>query len=180
MIASIVITDLNKATDLPYKTTILQDVWISAVDPEDKPRVFRLGQRLQRKGISHFAQYFRDWSDEDEEPFIKSNIEEQGPREQHINNIISFLDPFVASPAYHNLGVNCFAGIARSSAIAIIAWVMQGFSVEEALQKVLAVRKIAWPNLRMLKLASPRLGKNVMTAVADWKIKEQGNIVRGT
>lgn len=177
MIASIIITSLRKAEDKPFKPDLEQNVWISAVDPEDKNKINKLRTRLKAKGVVHFAQYFRDFSDEDDETYIKNTIEEEGPREQHINNIISFLDPFVSGATPYHLGVNCFAGIARSTAIGIIAWVMQGLSPEEALKRILAVRAEAWPNLRMLRFASARLGIDILSTVSDWKTKEKNNLI---
>ena len=50
---------------------------------------------------------------------------------------------------------------------------MQGKTVEEALAEIVRVNPGAWPNLRILRLASARLGKNIMTPVLDWKMKEK-------
>lgn len=172
MIESIIITHLSDAKHVPYKSNLLQTVWISLNDPEDETTVKKLKTRFTHIGVKHFSQQFRDWSDEDSETYIQERLELEGPQERHINNIISFLDPLVSSDTRHHLGINCFAGVSRSTAVGIIAWVMQGKSAEQALQDILAVRPIAWPNLRMLRLASARLGKNIMTPVADWKTQE--------
>ena len=124
------------------------------------------------RGIPHFAQYFYDWSDEDNDPYIQKHLEEQGPQEQHVNNIISFLQPIVDSDKVYHLGVNCFAGVSRSTAIGIIAWVMQGKSPQESLDEIIKVRYQAWPNLRILRFASQRLGKDLMHPVKIWKMQE--------
>lgn len=176
MINSIIITNLSKAVDVPYKQDQAQNLWLATVDPEDKTKVEKLKERFRRKGVSCFTQYFRDWSDEDSEEYIKNNIDEQGPREQHINNIISFMDPFVYSSSSYDLGINCFAGISRSTALGVIVWVMQGRTPMEALRAILAVRPEAWPNLRMLKFASNRLGVDIFTPVKEWKT-ELNNII---
>ena len=176
MITSIIVTALNKAVDLPYKKEMSQNLWLTTVDPEDKGKVEKLKERLRRKGVTCFAQYFRDWSDEDPEQFIKDNIDEQGPREQHINNLISFIDPYVSSSSHYDLGINCFAGISRSTALSIIVWVMQGKTPQEALRSTLDVRPCAWPNLRMLGFASKRLGVDIFTPVKEWKA-ELNNII---
>lgn len=176
MLNSVIITALNKALDIPYKENLEQNVWITTVDPEDRDKVLKLKNRLFRKGIAHFSQYFRDWSDEDDEPFIQQNLNEQGPQEQHVNNIVSFLATFVDSPAVYNLGVNCFAGISRSTAVGIIAWVMQGKTPEEALKSILDVRPQAQPNLRMLKFATARLGVDIYTPVKEWKTETKRQI----
>lgn len=169
MIASIIVTDLRRATDVPYKKDMVQNAWLTTVDPEDKVKVEKLKERLRRRGVVCFAQYFRDWSDEDPEPFIKNNIDEQGPREQHVNNIISFMDPLVSADSIYHLGINCFAGVSRSTALSIIVWVMQGKTPKEALRATLDVRPQAWPNLRMLGFASKRLGVDIATPVKEWK-----------
>lgn len=172
MIESITITSLNEAKHAPFKEDLQQTHWISLSDPEDEEAIKKLKTRFAKVRVKHFSQQFRDWSDEDTETYIQDRIQIEGPQERHINNIISFLEPLVSDDTHHHLGINCFAGISRSTAVGVIAWVMQGKSVEEALQAVLKVRPIAWPNLRILRLASARLGKNIMTAVSDWKRKE--------
>lgn len=172
MIESIIITSLREAKHAPFKSNLLQTHWVSLNDPEDEIATKKLKTRFTQGGVKHFSQQFRDWSDEDTETYIQQRLELEGPQERHINNIISFLEPLVSSDTRHHLGINCFAGVSRSTAIGVIVWVMQGKSVEQALQAVLAIRPVAWPNLRMLRLASARLGKNIMTHVADWKIQE--------
>jgi len=169
MITDITVTSLSEAVDKPFKKDLQQNLWLTAVDPEDQSKVEKLKERFRKIRVKHFAQYFRDWSDEDKEPFIVNNIDEQGPREQHINNIISFMDPLVATSELYSLGINCFAGISRSTALSIIVWVMQGKSPSEALQLTRDVRPELWPNLRMLRYASKRLGVDVFTPVKEWK-----------
>jgi predicted protein tyrosine phosphatase len=169
MIESISIMPLSKAVDVPFKKPVECDLWISANDPEDRNKVMKLKDRFYRMGIPHFTQFFRDWSDEDPEVFIRNRIDKEGPQVQHVNNIISFLEPYVKADKKYRLGINCFAGISRSTAIGVIAWVMQGMSPMEALIKILEVRVEAWPNLRMLKAASARLGVDIFTPISEWK-----------
>lgn len=160
---------MSKAVHMPYRDPLEQNLWITTLDPEDKTRAEKLHRRFARRGVRHFVQFFRDWSDEDTEPFIQQRLEDEGPREQHINNIISFLDTFIHSPTIYNLGINCYAGISRSTAVGVVAWVMQGKTPKEALKSILDVRPQAWPNLRMLKFASERLGVDIYTPVKEWK-----------
>jgi len=171
MINSITITDLSTAVSNSFKV-IEQNAWISTVDEADEKKIRMMRRNFCKKMIPYFAQYFYDWSDEDNEPYIQKHLEEQGPKEQHVNNIISFLQPIVASDKVYNLGVNCFAGVSRSTAIGIIAWVMQGKSPQEALDEIIKVRYQAWPNLRMLRFASQRLGQDLVQPVKTWKIQE--------
>ena len=136
-------------------------------------------KNFSQRGTPHFAQYFFDWSDEDNDVYIQKHIEEQGPQVQHVNNIISFIQPLVNSDKIFNLGVNCFAGVSRSTAIGIIAWVLQGKTPKEALQEIIKVRYQAWPNLRILKFASERLEVDLVDPVTKWKRETGKEIFTG-
>jgi predicted protein tyrosine phosphatase len=178
MINSVTITDLSTAVSNSFKECA-QNVWISVIDEQDRNKIRMIKKNFASRGIPHFAQYFYDWSDEDDDPYIQKNLEEQGPREQHVNNIISFLQPIVESDKVYNLGVNCFAGVSRSTAIGIIAWVMQGKSPQEALDEIIKVRYQAWPNLRILRFASDRLGIDLVQPVKEWKNSSNNGIYTG-
>jgi len=168
MISSVTITDLSTAVSTSFKEG-KENVWISAVDEADQKKIRMIKKNFSQKQIPHFAQYFYDWSDEDNDVYIQKHIDELGPREQHVNNIISFLQPIVESNKVYHLGVNCFAGVSRSTAIGIIAWVMQGKTPTEALNEILKVRPMTWPNLRILRFASSRLGVNLTEPIKNWK-----------
>ena len=168
MINSVTITDLSTAVSASFKEG-KENAWISAVDEADQKKIRMMKRNFSKRNIPHFAQYFFDWSDEDDDVYIQKHIEEQGPREQHVNNIISFLQSIVESDKVYNLGVNCFAGVSRSTAIGIIAWVMQGKTPTEALNEIIKVRPQAWPNLRILKFASNRLEVDLVEPVKNWK-----------
>ena len=168
MINSVIITDLSTAISSSFKEG-KENVWISVIDESDQKKIRMIKNNLSKKQIPHFAQYFYDWSDEDNDVYIQKHIEELGPREQHVNNIISFLQPIVESDKVYHLGVNCFAGVSRSTAIGIIAWVMQSKTPSEALDEILKVRPMAWPNLRILRFASNRLGVNLVEPIKNWK-----------
>jgi predicted protein tyrosine phosphatase len=175
MINSVIITDLHDAVSRSFKE-VKQNAWISTVDEEDKNKIRMMRGNFCKRNIKHFAQYFYDWSDEDEDTFIQKNLEEKGPREQHVNNIISFIESLVDSSAVYDLGVNCFAGVSRSTAIGIVAWVVQGKAPTEALEEIVKVRPQAHPNLRILRFASERLGKDLVSPVKQWKKHQAGNI----
>jgi predicted protein tyrosine phosphatase len=168
MINSVIITDLSTAVSTSFKECA-QNAWFSVVDEEDKNKVRMMKKNFKEKNILHFAQYFYDWSDEDDDPYIQKYLEDKGPREQHVNNIISFIESLVNSSCHYNLGVNCFAGVSRSTAIGIIAWVIQGKTLQEALNEIIKVRRQAWPNLRILRFASSRLNQDLVSPVKQWK-----------
>lgn len=175
MINSVSITDLSTAVSSSFKEG-KENVWISVVDEEDRNKVRMMKSNFGKRTIQHFAQYFYDWSDEDNDVYIQKNIEEKGPREQHVNNIISFIEPLVSSNVVYNLGINCFAGVSRSTAIGIIAWVIQGKTPQDALDEIIKVRYQAWPNLRMLRFASNRLYQDLVTPVKQWKQHQGSNL----
>jgi len=175
MINNIIITDLSTAVSASFKER-KENAWISVVDETDQKKIRIMKKNFSQRQIPHFVQYFYDWSDEDDDVYIQRHIEELGPREQHVNNIISFLQTIVESDKVYNLGINCFAGVSRSTAIGIIAWVIQGKSPQEALNEIIKVRYQAWPNLRILRFASQRLVKDLMHPVKIWKMQENSYI----
>jgi len=168
MINKIKITNLADAESYSFnKNNTEYDVWISVVSKEDRKQISRMRKNFPQKNIKFFHQFFADWSDEDGIQW--KHLEHEAPQKQHIQNIISFLKPFTQDEKAHCLGVNCFAGISRSTAIGIIALVMSGRTAEEALTEILKVRMEAWPNLRILRLASEILNLDIKTPIADWK-----------
>ena len=178
MINSVIITDLSTAVSASFKED-KENVWVSAVDEEDQNKIRMMKRNFSKRNIPHFAQYFYDWSDEDNDFYIQNNIEKKGPRKQHVNNIISFLQSIVESDKVYNLGINCFAGVSRSTAIGIIAWTMQGKAPQEALEEIVNVRPMAWPNLRILKFASERLKIDLARPVKEWKQLNNDGIYTG-
>ena len=177
MISKIDIFELDESISLSYKDGDKYNAWISVVDEEDRYRVRRMKNNYYsaNRGFKLFSQFFYDWSDEDQSAFILRNIETMGPSKQNIQNIISFIrDELVNSEKTYNLGINCFAGISRSSAVAIIAWVLSGKNPQEALEEVLNVRPQAWPNLRILRFADEILQTSMHLLVKTWKEKNNG------
>jgi hypothetical protein len=183
MINKITIHELSDATRISYKENSLgYNAWISAVDEEDRHKISRLKKNFSigNSNFKYFAQFFYDWSDDDYDTFILQNIETMGPRKSQIQNIITFIkEELVDSPVAYNLGVNCFAGISRSTAIGIIAWVLNGDTPEEALKKILSVRSFSHPNLRILRFASEILGTDIKTPVKNWIDSTKNKIYTG-
>jgi predicted protein tyrosine phosphatase len=168
MINKIKITNLSEAESYSYnKNNIEYDIWISVVGDEDRKQINRMRKNFSEKNVKYFNQFFADWSDEDGIDWV--HLKDQAPQLRHIQNIITFLKPFTEDDKPHNLGVNCFAGISRSTAVGITALVMSGRTVEQALGEILKVRNIAWPNIRILGFASEILGKDIKTHVINWK-----------
>lgn len=170
MIKSVIITSLSEANHAPFKEDLAQTVWISALDIEDESKAKKLKSRFK---IPYFVEFFRDWSEEDNDSYIQNNLEKQGPTLQKVKNIIDFLKPFVESSSEHHLGVNCFAGISRSTAIGIIAWKMQGLEDRECINRIEKVRSFLWPNLRILRFADSILKSNLFNEAKAWKKEQQ-------
>jgi hypothetical protein len=180
MINKITIHELSDATRISYKENSEgYNAWITAVDEEDRHKVKRLKNNFSigNPNFKYFCQFFYDWSDQDYDPFIMQNIETMGPRKSQVQNIITFIkENLVESDVAYNLGVNCFAGISRSTAIGIIAWVLSGKTPEQALEEILKVRPQAWPNLRILRFASEIIGVDIVGPVKKWVDEEKTNI----
>lgn len=174
MINEIKITNLSDAESYSYNPNTKYDVWITAVDKQDGKKTSRMKRNFALKNTAYYAQHFYDWSDEDGIQW--KNLEFDAPQKNHIENFIAFLRPFINDNKVHNLGINCFAGISRSSALALIALVMSGKTINEALDYVLSIRPEAWPNIRMLKFASEILNKDLKTHVVQWKQKASQQI----
>jgi hypothetical protein len=183
MINKITIHELSDATRISYKENSCgYNAWITTVDEEDRHKVKRLKNNFSigNSGFKYFCQFFYDWSDQDYDPFIMQNIETMGPRKSQVQNIITFIkENLIESDVAYNLGVNCFAGISRSTAIGIIAWVLSGKTPEQALEEILKVRPQAWPNLRILRFASEILDVDIMNPVKKWIDSEKKNIYTG-
>ena len=168
MINTIKITNLTDAESYSFNKNNREfDVWVSVVGEENRKQINRMKKNFQEKNVKFFHQFFADWSDEDGIGWI--HLADEAPQLQHIQNIITFLKPFTEDDKPHNLGVNCFAGISRSTAISIISLVMSGRTVEQALTEILEVRPIAWPNLRILNFASQILSVDIKTPITEWK-----------
>jgi predicted protein tyrosine phosphatase len=168
VINKIKITNLAEAESYSFNPNNTEyDVWISVVGQEDRKQINRMRKNLAEKNVKHFHQFFADWSDEDGIQW--KHLEEDAPQKRHVQNIITFLKPFTEDDKPHSLGVNCYAGISRSTAVGIIALVMSGRTIEQALKEILKVRNIAWPNLRILGFGSEILEKDIKTHVANWK-----------
>jgi len=170
MINKVKITNLADAESYSFsKNNTEYDVWISAVGQEDKKQINRMKKNFQEKNVKFFHQFFADWSNED--GIAWKHLEHEAPQLQHIQNIITFLKPFTEDDKPHNLGVNCFAGISRSTAIGITALVMAGRTADEALTEIVKDRPEAWPNLRILRFASDILNIDIHGHVSNWKKK---------
>lgn len=168
MINKIKITNLADAESYSFnKNNNDYDVWVSVVGNEDRKQINRMHKNFQEKNVKFFHQFFVDWSDEDGMQW--SHLKQEAPQLQHIQNIITFLKPFTEDEKPHTLGVNCFAGISRSTAVGIIALVMAGRTVDEALTETLKYRPEAWPNLRILGFASDILNIDIHSHVVNWK-----------
>ena len=168
MIAKVKITNLSEAESYSFnKNNRDYDLWVSVISAEERKKINRMEKNFREKNVRFFRQFFEDWSDEDGPQW--GHLEANAPKPHHIQSIITFLKPYAENTEPHRLGVNCFAGISRSTAVGIIALVMSGRSIQDALIEILKDRPEAWPNLRILDIASKILAVDLKTHVADWK-----------
>lgn len=171
MIDKIIITDFKRAEKYSFSDKRSWNVWITTVDASDRKLVERMTNNFNKKGVRHFVQYFYDWSEEDSA--VWAHLESGAVKPDQVKRIIDFLKPICEDDKEHNLGINCHAGISRSTAIGIIALVMSGKTIEQALEHIVSIRPEAWPNLRVLRLASELLNHDLFNPVKEWKYKQQ-------
>lgn len=163
MIQTIKITDLDTILTVAKKGKELsQSAWLSTVDKEDRGAIKEIRTYMDSKDIPYHVEYFYDYDDDDD-----SNVS-NAPEPYHIEKIISFLKKLIESDKVYDLGINCYAGISRSTALGIVAWVLQGFTPEQALLKILKVRPFAWPNLRIIRIASEILEQDILSPIKEW------------
>ena len=60
---------------------------MSIVDEEDKNKIRIMKNNYAKKGVPHFAQYFYDWSDEDNDVYIQKYIEEKEFKNFKLENV---------------------------------------------------------------------------------------------
>lgn len=163
MITQVKITHLEGALKMARSYDQNYTAWITTVDPEDEKDCFSIKRLLRRRNVPHFHRFFRDYEDGE------YDVEYHGPMMEDVIAICDFLITLKADQKEHFLGINCLAGIARSTAIGMISWMIQGFCPEIALDKVLLVRKTAWPNTRILRFYDEIYGTNSREVVKEWK-----------
>jgi len=170
MIETIKVTDAHWAKELAGGYTENNfTAWISTLDPEDENFMYNIKRKLTRRGIFHFGLYFKDMDD------YAPQADFEGPCRDDVEKIINFWTGLKNQDKTHHVGVNCYAGIARSTATAMIGWMIQGYQPEVALDKVLHVRPIAWPNERILRFYDEITGSDSRTVVENWKNTQRIN-----
>lgn len=154
------IYDSMRATDGERRFT----AWLSVNDPQDQENIMCVRKKMERQGIIHFSRFFEDVITDDK----------LSPQLADVQAIVDFWKKLKEDPKEHIVGVNCAAGISRSTATAMIGWMMQGFQPEFALQKVVAVRKCAFPNRKIL-----RLFKDISGVCSEQALEDQFSAKKG-
>ena len=164
MIEKIIVTDLQEAAAIASSPAAYQNytAWITTVDIDDEAVCLRVAEDFTKRGIPHIYRYFYDIED-------GLCVHTKGAQEEDLQIIISFFRTLKHSDKNHVVGINCMAGVARSTAIAIVGWMVQCYQPEVALAKTLAVRRVAWPNLHILQLADKILGTDSFSVISSWR-----------
>lgn len=84
------------------------------------------------------------------------------PQPEHVDQLLAFgRDLMAEPPPSAHLLVHCHAGVSRSSAsmALILAQALPGRSAREVFDEVLRIRPNVWPNLRLIELGDPVLGR---------------------
>lgn len=163
MIESIKITDVHVASQIALNN---QDNnythWITLMGPSDEHVISRIKESFKDKGVGHFHRYFEDIEDG---PYL----ERHGPNKEDVEHIIELFKNLKNDNISHNVGINCMAGVSRSTAAGIIGWMVNGDCPEIALRKILKIRAFAHPNIHMIKLYDEIMGTKAYEFIKDWK-----------
>lgn len=165
MIGKIKITPLKEAKDIARGAIEGYTAWISTVGIEDEKDCFTIKRLLGRRKIPHFHRFFWDCEDHDKD------VENYGPQKEDIEKIVEFLIGLKDSKKVHYLGINCYAGMCRSTAVGMMALVLQGYHPEDALDEILHLVPYAAPNVRMLRFFDEITGNETTKVVMryrDW------------
>jgi predicted protein tyrosine phosphatase len=85
------------------------------------------------------------------------------PQPAHVEQLLAFgRDLMAEPPPSAHLLVHCHAGVSRSSAsmALILAQALPGRTAREVFDEVLRIRPNVWPNLRLIELGDPMLGRS--------------------
>ncbi len=170
MIETIKVTDMHEAASIARSYGHNYTAWISLLDREDSYTCGRIHDDFKRKGVHHEYRYFRDIE-------YGPLADVEGPQEEDVHHIINFFRTLKSADMSHHVGVNCMAGIARSTATAMVGWMVCGYQPEIALDKVLAVRLCAYPNERILGHYDKIMKANSKEVVKVWKDSKRGQLV---
>ena len=146
------------------------NAWITTTDDIDSPEVEALKRRNLCRKIPHLALYFEDISENKNTHYIPVK---NGPKQEHVDQLFSFLKKLHDSSDIYNLGINCYAGISRSTATALLAFTIKGETPVEAMESLLRIRPQSFPNLKILKLASKYIGKELYEYVKKWETNSE-------
>lgn len=175
MINSIKITDLSEADNIARGLKENNcNAWICTIDVNDIERGENIKNLFRKRNIPCHLDFFYDIDDESMIAINDDEMRKRVPTKENITKIMHFIKNLVSSNEQYNLGINCFAGVSRSTAIGIFAWVLQGLSPREALDKILEVRWMAYPNTRILRIASELCGVDMLSMINDWLKEHKG------
>jgi predicted protein tyrosine phosphatase len=94
---------------------------------------------------------------------IEETEGQHAPREEHVAELLAFGRDLMAEPPPEaHLLVHCHAGISRSTAsmALILAQALPEVPAPAILGEILRIREKAWPNLRLLELGEPMIGRS--------------------
>lgn len=173
MIYNIKITDMHEASliaDGSGRVDHNYTAWVTLLGRSDQYVCERIKKDFHKKGVIHFHRYFEDIADG---PLADSH----GPSKEDVEYIIDFFETLKVSSKDHFIGINCYAGVSRSTAAGIIGYMVQGYAPEIAIEKIFNVRRMAQPNQRMLEFYDDIKGTNSQEIISDWNKATKGKLL---
>ena len=104
-----------------------------------------------------------------------TNESSELPQKSQVERAIVFLREFLAATDTTGLLIHCFAGVSRSTAMALIACYLMLGDEEKAREKLYSIRPQAIPNSWVIQYADEILGSNlypVAESIAETRIQK--------
>lgn len=146
--------------------------------------------------LDEYLNQFRDWPDavitvmddlhfekvpvEDHHLYIKArDIYDEKDHDLRFNNShLEKILEFVKNENPERLLIHCHQGISRSAAVAFILFYIETRDYETALNKLLEIRRFAWPNNLIVEVADNYLDLNgeMLSFIEKWKDDQGGKL----
>jgi predicted protein tyrosine phosphatase len=84
---------------------------------------------------------------------------QHAPKMKDIQNVLAFTERFTDED---KVLIHCHGGISRSTAVSILVLIQHGMVIPEAVDKVLDIRPVAWPNALIIRLGDVALEQDGM------------------
>lgn len=159
MINQIFVSDIDKARSLYYLRNNNINHVISLIDPDAISHMYEFMTYNAKANWDYFVFY-----DVEYEPYDGPK-----PEKEDVERMVEIYKEMMASERSINLLVHCHAGISRSAATALVLLYMLEKDETKAFNRLIDIRPICYPNLRILNFADEILGSKLAELITIWR-----------